>query len=139
MATLTFKKPQLIMFGTNKVTDHNRDSLQISVERIEKKQRMANGRMRKYVVADKHTFSTSWKMIPGPASASVDGFWSANDMEAFYEATQGEFQLVLTFTKPDLSGTYTETYTVMFDNFDKTLLKRGKYDFYDVSVTLEEV
>lgn len=136
---MLFKKPQLMSFGANKITDHNRADLGIATERIEKKQRMANGRMRKYVIADKHTFTTSWDMIPGPAIATVDGFWGANEMESFFETTVGEFVLTLTFTKPDLTGTYTETYTVMFDSFEKTLLKRGKYDFYNVSVTLEEV
>jgi hypothetical protein len=43
-----------------KLTDHNRGEIDISPELIESSSRMANGSMRKYVVAQKNTISASW-------------------------------------------------------------------------------
>lgn len=71
---MTFARPRLLRFNTNAVTDHNRSELGIDPERIESRKRMANGTMRKYFVADKHTFTVSWNDIPHLASQTVDGF-----------------------------------------------------------------
>lgn len=46
------------------LSDDNRDKLDFSFERIEKRERMINGRMRSYHIADKLTLSTSWTMLP---------------------------------------------------------------------------
>ena len=43
-----------------KLTDHNRDPIDVSPNIIEHANRMANGRMRKYVIATKKTIATSW-------------------------------------------------------------------------------
>lgn len=137
---MTFAKPRLIRWQnpTNSVwtnvTDHNRAEMGISFERIENMQRMINGTMRKYVIADKREFSTSWDMVPGPSNYTVDGFAGADAMEAFYLAQLGAFNMELTY-----STTTLQTVSVMFSSFSRTLQKRGKYDFYNVSVSLVEV
>lgn len=136
---LVFAKPRLMRWGhtlgtLNSISDHNRTELSISTERIETSQRMANGTMRKYHIADKRTFSTSWDMLPNRALYTVDGFWGADDMEEFYRATIGEFYLELTY-----SNASTEQVLVMFDSFSSSLQKRGKYDFYSADVSLVEV
>jgi hypothetical protein len=46
------------------LSDDNRSPLQFDTLRIEKRERMINGRMRSYHVADKLTLSTSWSMLP---------------------------------------------------------------------------
>jgi hypothetical protein len=46
------------------LSDDNRSPLQFNSLRIEKKERMINGRMRSYHVADKLELSTSWTMLP---------------------------------------------------------------------------
>ena len=51
------------------LSDHNRDEINISTQRIEKKQRMVNGTMRSVHIADKLTISTSWNMLPSRQSA----------------------------------------------------------------------
>lgn len=120
--------------GTVQLSDHNRAALSMPVERIETATRMANGTMRKYHVADKRTFSTSWSMLPGESSFTVDGHAGAEQLEAFYNTAHGALDLRLTY------GDSTETlHKVMFMEFSKTLSKRGKIDFYDVDITLEEV
>lgn len=135
MAT-TLLKPRLMRWNTFNVTDHNRAAVSVDVERIETAKRMANGLMRKYYVADKRTFSTSWEMIPNAAGFTVDGHGGADDIENFYNTTEGAFTLELTLG----NSPYTvKTYTVMFTDFSKKLNKRGKFDFYDVDVTMEEV
>lgn len=46
------------------ISDDNRQPIQFRPTRIETKQRMANGRMRSYHIADKLSISTSWQMLP---------------------------------------------------------------------------
>lgn len=141
MAALTFAKPRLMRWGFpltgatySGISDHNRTELAIAVERIETSQRMANGTMRKYYVADKRTFSTSWDMLPNRAIYTVDGLWGADDMEDFYKLRTGAFHLELTY-----ANATTEDIVVMFSEFSMSLQKRGKYDFYSVSVSMVEV
>jgi len=131
---MTFTRPRLMRWNGNAVTDHNRQPLAIDVERIEKKQRMANGTLRKYIVADKRSFSTSWNMLPKLTAQTVDGFWGADDIEQFYNTVTGSFSLELS----DGDGE-TYTYNVMFSDFSKTVTKRGATDFWEISVSMEEV
>ena len=129
-----FFKPSLMQWGGNNITDHNRSELGVDVERIQEKQRMANGTMRKYVIADKRTFSCSWDELPHSADFTVDGFWGKREMEEFYNENAGEFTLKIRH------GDGTEdTYLVMFSSFNAEISKRGAYDFWSVSVELEEV
>lgn len=129
-----FPKNAIMMWGGQKVTDHNRSELSVDVERIQTVKRMANGRMRKYVVADKRSFSVSWKDLPDNRAYTVDGFWGGRDIEAFYNANAGEFELKVT----NGNGTV-ETFTVVFTDFSKTISKRGEFDFWQISVQMEEV
>ena len=50
------------------LSDHNRSQIDISTERIEQRQRMANGTMRSFFIADKLTINTSWTMLPSRSS-----------------------------------------------------------------------
>lgn len=56
------------------LSDHNRAALEMSTERIEQRQRMANGTMRSYHIADKLTISTSWNMLPSRGFKVVPNF-----------------------------------------------------------------
>lgn len=118
----------------NSITDHNRSPLSITPERIEKKQRMANGTMRKYIIADKRTFSCSWEMLPKKTAQTVDGFWGGEAIEDFWAATPGSFALEITDGDGEVYN-----YTVMFSDFSKEIAKRGSVDFWQISVTMEEV
>lgn len=122
-----------------KVTDHNRSALSVSVERIEKKSRMANGTLRRYTVAKKRTWSCSWDMIPSKngvigSLSTVDGGMAGNDIEDFHDNTDGAFLMQLR----QGDGTV-ETVTVMITDFSKDTAKRGPgIDFLNISITLEE-
>jgi len=71
------------------LTDHNRKEIEISAEVIETVQRMANGKMRKYVVAQKAKISTSWTYVPSKKSLTVDNNYSSAWLDAFYDANVG--------------------------------------------------
>ena len=126
----------------NKVTEHNRSEFTITPMRIEKSQRMSNGTLRNYFVADKQQISVSWNMLPGFRTLTVDGAWGAEDLRQFYSANQGDsFNIRINYaqagTSQESSG-YTQ-YTVKITNFSAVVLKRGVQPFWNVSITLEEV
>ena len=124
-----------LIFNGNKVTDHNRQPLQISSTRIETRKRMANGTIRTFVVALKAQYKVSWKNIPRQDNRTVDGFWGAESLENFYNSTTNEFTLVLT------NGDHTtESHIVLFNNFTSTISTRGSFtDLYDIDLTLDEI
>lgn len=146
MPPRVFLKPALMLWDNNAISDHNRSPVAIDVERIETSNRMANGTLRKYVIADKRTFDVSWDDLPHAAEYTVDGFWGKNEIEAFYNGDlidpqgtarwPGPNPFTLTLNEGD--GTV-KTYTVMFSSFSAEISRRGLYDFWNVSVSLEEV
>jgi hypothetical protein len=56
------------------LSDDNRSPLQFNSVRLEKKERMINGRMRSYHVADKLEISTSWSLLPSRSFSDFPGF-----------------------------------------------------------------
>jgi hypothetical protein len=80
----TYARPQAMLFANNSglisdgkivpdgveledfiiLSDDNRQPIQIANTRIEQRQRMINGRMRSYHIADKINISTSWTLLP---------------------------------------------------------------------------
>jgi hypothetical protein len=81
-----------------KLTDDNRAPFQITPTRIEQVQRMADGTMRKFVVASKDVIDVSWSYIPsasstlytgggttGPFAPTTDGNYGAGFIKAFYD------------------------------------------------------
>lgn len=129
-----FFKPSLMQWNANSITDHNRSELSVSTERIEEKHRMANGTLRKYIIADKRTFSVSWDDLPHSAAFTVDGFWGKREMENWYNTVPGDFTLRVRH-----GDGVVEEFAVMLSKFDASISKRGAFDFWSVSVELEEV
>jgi hypothetical protein len=58
------------------VSDDNRSPIDISKSRIEKRERMINGRMRSYHIADKIEISTSWSLLPSRSFSNDPNFSS---------------------------------------------------------------
>lgn len=129
--------------GWVKLSEHNRSEFSMIENRIEKSQRMANGTLRKYWVADKKSFSLSWTMLPGTSAYTVDGAYGAEEIRAFYEsaAGQGTFRIKINLAKDgydqDQSGY--ELYTVSFTNASFVVQKRGIQPHYSVSLSMEQV
>ena len=127
----------------NKVTEHNRSEFNLNNERIEKSQRMANGTLRKYFVADKKTFDLSWNLIPSYRTYTVDGAWGAEDLRSFYNSIEGRtsFKIRINFAKngSNQESSGYEEYTVMFNSCSFTVVKRGEQPHWNVSLTMVEV
>lgn len=125
-----------------KVTDHNRAPLSITYERLDRMQQMVDGTSRRYSVAKKRVWSTSWDMIPSTnLKAGVGGLttadmgFSGEQIEAFHNTTNGAFQMQLR-----RGDTTYETVMVMITDFSKEVVKRGpRVDFWNMSITLKEV
>jgi len=138
-----------------KITDHNRDAIDISTELIETQSRMANGKMRKYVVAQKNNISCSWKYVPSRHSECVDGFYSAAWLESFYKSNAG-LPIYLKIVSSGLNvdsgfgsqplGIFvtaqnrSKTYHVFITDFSKTIINRTKVsDYVDMSIEFTEI
>jgi hypothetical protein len=127
------------------ISDHNRSEFSATPMRIEKQQRMSNGSLRKFYVADKMTFNVSWSMLPSYRAETADGYWGAEDLRQFYASDEGKasFRILLNFakggTKQDTELLGAEPYTVVFKDFSAVVVKRGINAFWNVSMTLEEV
>ena len=157
------------------LSDDNREPIDFKVDRIEKRERMINGRMRSYHVADKLTISTSWSMLPSRATDlapmfedltdqttpigktsllktqqhTTDGGAGGVELLDWYENHPGSFFVYLAYDKYSMFGKddaaygnlakYNQVVEVFFSDFSYKVNKRGNYDFWDISVTLEEV
>jgi hypothetical protein len=58
----------------SQLTDHNRQPLNLTYEVIDKAARMADGTMRKYVVAKKRKVSVSWQELPSGTGVPVSDY-----------------------------------------------------------------
>jgi hypothetical protein len=137
------------------LSDDNRDSINMQSNRIEKRERMINGRMRSYHIADKLTISVSWKMLPsrsfsldpefnsegksvltGPSQQyTTDGGAGGVDILDWYENHKGSFWVYLAYDKKSNFGTddnsyahlaqYNQLVEVFFSDFNYSVIKRG--------------
>jgi uncharacterized protein YgiM (DUF1202 family) len=135
-----------------KLTDHNRAEITITPELIQNESRMANGTLKKYVVAQKDKISTSWSFVPSKTSECVDGNKSAAWLESFYKANVGIPIYIKVIVSEITTGTArgsvpddfyfksaqegSKEYTVFISNFSKRVLKRTKVSDY-VSMDIE--
>lgn len=149
------------------ITDDNRQPIEFSQERIEKRERMINGRMRSYHIADKLQLNTSWDMIPSRSHADVphfdvatglssvkshttDGGAGGADMLEWYDSHKGSFWVFLAYDKKgifkgtpdpyDHLGQYNQLIEMFISDFSYSVEKRGaNFDYWNVSISLEEV
>jgi hypothetical protein len=144
------------------LTDHNRQPIKVTFEVIEKTNRMADGTLRRYVIARKHKISTSWQMLPSKTAETVDGNKAGAWMKSFYEANvfvpvQIKLINAQIVTDPaasslpaedtyygssfDVTNTKTpHTYVTYITNFDYEIVKRNnKYDLVNINIEFTEV
>jgi len=69
------------------LSDHNRSEISFNTERIEKRQRTINGRMRSYHIADKLSISLSWNNLPSRAYSEIPDFLQSGMPEVRDEIT----------------------------------------------------
>ena len=142
MAAMVMPKGSIIKVATTAapttkfaLTEHNRNEFTMDVERIERSQRMHNGRMRKWFIADKRSWNVSWDLVPHNAANTLDGFWGGQDIETWFLAHPDEFYLWI--RKPD--GTEEQVLVMFRDGINKSVQKRGAHELWNISITVEEV
>jgi hypothetical protein len=150
------------------ISDHNRKDISFKVDRIEKRERTVNGRMRSYHIADKLTLSTSWDNLPSRAFSNnplfddsgkptvsatqwtVDGGAGGNELLDWYNNNTGSFWVFLAYDKHgnfndsmeyNHLAEYNQVLEMFVSSFDYSVVKRGTntYDMWNVSCSLEEV
>ena len=72
------------------LSDHNRSEISFTPQRIEKRQRTINGRMRSYHIADKLQISFSWSMLPSRSFVQNANFNSTTGIST-YKGTTDEY------------------------------------------------
>ena len=96
------------------LSDHNRQPIEYSCERIENRKRTINAKMRSYHIADKLRISLSWDMLPSRAfnkdplfgsngkptasdlvSYTVDGGAGADEIRNWYYNNPGSFWMMI--------------------------------------------
>jgi hypothetical protein len=134
-----------------KLSEHNRQPLSLDHNRIEKSQRMSNGTLRKFFIADKKNFSTSWEMLPSRSTLTVDGGYGAVDLQEFYSNIgTSTFNIKIVYGQKGVSPSITnreEYYNVNFTSCSFSVVKRnvkGKtidaaQEFWSVSISMEQV
>lgn len=137
------------------LTDHNRQPIAITPTIIEHAQRMANGKMRKYVIASKKTISTSWTNLPSKTSSTVDNNYSSAWLSEFYNAnvflpvyvkfTHSKDTTPTTGSVPN-DGTFTasrtssETIQCFITKFNVTTKHRNiNFDYVDMEIEFTEI
>lgn len=141
------------------LSDDNRQTIQMTPTRIEKRERMINGRMRSHHIADKLTMSTSWNLLPSRSYSSspnfnqstgksdkynnrsaeftTDGGAGGAEMLDWYNNHPGSFWVYLAydnyknFSSDEYArlGQYNEVVEVFFSDFSYDIVKRGGSNF----------
>jgi hypothetical protein len=119
------------------LSDDNRNSLDFKTIRIEKRERMINGRMRSYHIADKLSLDISWSSLPSRAYSrpadfnkttgkspnilhgavngpdtkhTSDGGAGGTDLLKWYEDHKGSFWVFLAYDKKNDFGSDSASY-----------------------------
>ena len=148
------------------LSDHGRKALDFNTERIEKRERMINGRMRAYHIADKLSLNISWDMLPSRAfnrdpsfssagipdntdralsQYTVDGGAGGVDMLEWYQKHTGSFWVLLAYDKHDNFTTneyshiqqYNEAIEMFFSDFTYSVVKRGGSNYDFWNITVK--
>jgi hypothetical protein len=140
--------------GTNYLylSDNNRAELSVSFERIEYKQRMINGTMRSYHVADKRTYATAWEKLPSRKSlvteynaSTRNNFGGGQEMLDWYKDHTGSFWMTLVYDVDSSVSTSNikqniEVVNVFFGDFSYNVTDRGQdTDLWNINLTMVEV
>lgn len=136
------------------LSDDNRSPIDFKIERIEKRERMINGRMRSYHIADKMSINLSWEMLPsrssklfpnfnsnGASSVAMytsDGGAGGVEILDWYENNTGPFWVFLSYDKYNQYGSirsgsvetnnlpkYNQVVQMYFEDFSYSVVKRG--------------
>jgi hypothetical protein len=135
-----------------KISEHNREPLSFSSNRIEQLQRMSDGTLRKFFVADKKILGVAWQMLPSRSTMTVDGGWGAVDIQDYYYSAkgQGTFKIKIVYGEQVVNGTKSERSEIMeviFSSCAFDVVKRNvkekttdaAQEFWNVNLSMEQV
>lgn len=134
-----------------KLSEHNRQPMSINQNRFQKVTRMSNGTLRKFFIADKREFSTSWEMLPSFSNMTVDAGYGAVDLKSYFESTKGQgvFKIKIVYGKNQTApfADREEIFMVSFASCSFEVIKRNVKDsssnpaqeFWNVSISMEQV
>ena len=134
-----------------KLSEHNRQPMSIGQNRIQKVTRMSNGTLRKFFIADKREFSTSWNMLPSFSNMTVDAGYGAVDLKSYFESAKGQgvFKIKIVYGKNQTTpfADREEIFTVSFTSCSFEVIKRNvknlsadpAQEFWNVSIAMEQV
>jgi hypothetical protein len=127
MTPITLPVGSLIKFNSVALSEHNRSPMAVGYNRIEKTQRMSNGTLRKFFIADKKSLNVSWDQLPSYSNYTIDGGYGALDLKTFYEGALGKGSFPVTISYSTQTGSTTETRNMIFTAFSCELTKRNVY------------
>jgi hypothetical protein len=145
MAYITLPVGSTISINSNLLTEHNRQPISISTNRIEQITRMSNGTARKFFIADKLTVSASWNKLPSRSTFTVDGKYGALDIKDLYDSSNGQGTVTVIIKHANDTALYTKT--MYFSSCSLELVGRNAklsptdtpQDLWNLNISLEEV
>jgi hypothetical protein len=141
-----------------KLSDHNRQPIGVTYNLIESTDRMANGTLRKFIVARKFVIKVDWKDFPTLDSNLVDyasGSLGAAWLKAFYEGNSFNpiyVKLMYALDTPqansipvansyvDSKSTTGQVYNAFMTTFSYDVTKRrAGYDYVNLTIEFTEI
>ena len=146
-----------------KLSDHNRQPINITYNLIEATDRMANGTLRKYIVARKFVITADWKDFPtldaevvdansnGKAAAWIKAFYEGNAFQPVYLKLVFAQEGSVKNSIPD--GNYSDSrttngqiFTAYMTTFTYNITKRMRpsarnqgFDYVDLTIEFTEI
>lgn len=120
------------------LTEHGRGDVNITPEELKTPIRLANGKMVKYSLGFKNTFSFTWQMLPGLDENTVDGKAGRDRLADAVRNNTGTAVLRIK-SHNDVGEEYTDTYVVFVETYQEVLIRRWATDqFWNVTLNLVE-
>jgi hypothetical protein len=116
----------------------------VDFEKIENANRTANGRLRVYEVANKHTLSLSWELLPSQAEYTVDGYAGGLELLDMYRSGgYKNIEIWIDLSASKSLSTPAFSFDGRINSFNYSVEKRNIagefYDFWNVSMSVQEL
>ena len=133
MTYLTLPVGSAVSVAGIQLSEHNRQPITLSADKIEQSQRMADGSLRKYFIANKYTINLSWNDLPSTSLYTVDGKYGALDIKSWYDSIQVTPVEVILKTNVEYGSPGTVNSSITFNGivtaYSATVKRRGLREF----------
>lgn len=144
MAAIGLPARSILKVDGYTLSEHSRQPLEVDFEVIEFAKRTVSGQLRVYQTAKKLRLSTSWELLPSQTEFTLDGYLGAIDLINLYR-NSGEVQVEVWTDAESAHSSAFATYDFpgRISEFNSSIAKRNvegrNYDFWDISLSLEEL